>query len=213
MGRLAVIATAYGPRGLDNLPRMKAALAAQTRPPDEVWWMTEGDGFSDLARPATADDPTFAVHVDLPTPRNEDGTYAVVPYSLKQNYALDRTECDYVTYLTDDSWPAPEKYERMVAFLDEHPEAGAAYCTQDYGGLLRVADFGIEDAHCKVDHTQVVHRLTADRWPEDIEHLTLGDAVFWRRLHASLGMFDPMGADVLDYVQQTGDGISAGERA
>ena len=210
MGSLAVIVTAYGPRGAENLPRLRDAIRAQTRWPQETWVLTERIPPERRLLGAWAG---RTYHRELDTPRNEDGTYAVVPYALKQNYALDRTKCDYITYATDDSWPAPEKYERMVAFLDEHPEAGAAYCTQDYGGLLRVADLGIEDAHCKVDHTQVVHRLTADRWPEDIEHLTLGDAVFWRRLHASLGMFYPMGADVLDYVQQTGDGISAGQRA
>ncbi len=197
MSRLAVIVTAYGERGAQNLPRIIEALRSQTRQPDEVWWLTE---------------KMAGIGIDLPTPRQENGDYAVIPYSLKQNYALDRTTCDYVTYLTDDSWPAPEKYARMVEYLDMHPEVGAVYCTQDFGGQLRVADGMMTDAHCRVDHTQVMHRLTEDRWPEEIEHITLGDAVFWRRLHESLGPFYPLGPEVLDYVQQTSTGISAGQR-
>lgn len=213
MSRLAVIVTAYGKRGVENLPRMRAAIAASTLRPDEVWWMTEGEGFKDQGCPANAMSPAFEVHADLPTPRNPDGTYAVIPYSLKINYALDRTKADYVTYLTDDSWVAPEKYERMVAALDANPEWGAVYCSQEFGdGLIRVADEVMPDAHCRVDHTQVMHRLTADRWPEGIGDITVGDAQFWRRLHASLGPFYPVGPEVLDYVRQTSDGISAGQR-
>src|SRR5690242_18696383 len=94
---LAVIVTAYGDRGAANLPRIKEAIEASTRQPDELWVMTEGI-------------PSWGF--DLPTPRSADGTYAVIPYSLKQNYALDRTKADYITYCTDDSWPHPEKYER-----------------------------------------------------------------------------------------------------
>lgn len=199
MSRLAVIVTAYGKRGAENIPRIIEALKAQTRQPDEVWWMTEG---------------MAGIGTDLPTPRNTDGSYAVIPYAVKINHALDRTTCDYVTYFTDDSWTAPEKYERMVAALDENPEWGAVYCTQEFGdGLLRVANEVVTDAHCVVDHTQVMHRLTADRWPEEIGDITVGDAVFWRRLHATLGPFYPVGVEVLDYVRQTPDGISGGQRA
>lgn len=209
-GSLAVIVTAYGERGADNLPRLREAIRASTREPDETWVLVERipQGRRLLGKWAGK-----TRHRIIDTPRHEDGTYALVPYSLKQNYALDRTECDYIAYATDDSWPSPEKYAAMAAYLDSYPEVGAVYCTQDYGGVTRVADLLMSDAHCKVDHTQVMHRRTADRWPEEIEHLTLGDAVFWRRLHESLGPFYPLGPDVMDYVQQTPDGISAGQRA
>lgn len=201
MSRLAVIATLYGKRAAANLPRIREALAAQTRPPDEMWWMVE-----DVPRM-----PRFRNVWNVPTPRNSDGQYDVIPYSLKANIALDRTSADYITYLTDDSWPAPEKYERMARALDENPEWGAVYCSQDYGGSIRTADLLMADAHCRVDHTQVMHRLTADRWPTEIAGITVGDADFWRRLHASLGPFYPIN-EVLDFVRQTPDGISGGHR-
>jgi hypothetical protein len=208
MGSLAVIATLYGQRAIDNLPRLLDAWAAQTRQPDEVWWMTEG-----ISPEIMAGLPAGEV-VSLPTPRNADGTYAVIPYSWKINYALGRTTRDYVTYLTDDSWPGPEKYERMVRALDENPTWGAVYCTQEFEpGVNRVANEEVGDAHCRVDHTQVMHRLTPDRWPIDIGDIQLGDAIFWRRLHASLGPFYPVGPEPLDYVRQTRDGISGGQRA
>lgn len=195
--RLAVIAPLYGQRAAGNLPRIRAALAAQTRPPDEVWWMVE-------------DVPGFPLRKNrwnVPTPRDGD-RYAVIPYSFKQNFALDRTDADYIAYLTDDSWPAPEKYERMVRALDENPEWGAVYCSQEYAeGQVRVAGDVMYDAHCRVDHTQVMHRRTADRWPLEMGDLMLGDALFWRRLHASLGPFYPV-IEVLDYVRQTREGIS-----
>lgn len=225
MSKLAVIVTLYGQRSIDNIGRVAKALRASTRIPDELWLLYEGEEGWDAAAnladhivgwcsphaafPTGWNYPTMA---EVKTPRNEDGTYAEIPYSRKINYALDHTEADYIAYLTDDSWPAPEKYERMVAALDENPEWGAVYCSQDYGGVLRVADLLMSDAHCRVDHTQVMHRRTEDRWPTDIADITVGDANFWRRLHASIGAFYPIN-EVLDYVRQTSTGISAGQRS
>jgi hypothetical protein len=208
VSRLAVIATLYGHRAIEHTPRMIEALAAQTRPPDELWWMVE-----DV--PQTAPFHTLrnteVLWNEVPTPRQENGQYAVIPYSLKANIALDATSADYITYLTDDSWPEPAKYERMVAALDEHPEWGAVYCSQDYGSGVRFAGDVMRDAYCNVDHTQVMHRRTADRWPLEVADIMLGDAIFWRRLHASLGSFYPI-PETLDQVRQTPDGISGGNR-
>jgi len=224
VSRLAVIATLYGQRSIDNSDRIAAALREQTRIPDELWLMYEGDAGWEAAaniadyivgycKPGAAfpEGWHYPYILEIATPRDESGHYTEIPYSLKSNYALDHTEADYITYLTDDSWPAPEKYERMVAALDENPEWGAVYCSQDFGGI-RHADQVVADAHCRVDHTQVMHRLTADRWPTEIGDIMLGDAIFWRRLHASLGPFWPIN-EVLDFVRQTNDGISAGNRS
>ena len=214
MSRLAVIATLYGQRSIDNAPRIAAALREQTLIPDELWLMYEGDAgweaAADIAGWVIESGP-YPHIIEVATPRDENGHYTEIPYSRKANRALDQTEADYIVYLTDDSWPAPEKYERMVAALDENPEWGAVYCSQDFGGI-RTADLLMTDAHCRVDHTQVMHRLTADRWPTEIADIMVGDAIFWRRLHASLGPFWPIN-EVLDFVRQTNDGISAGNRS
>jgi hypothetical protein len=193
---LALIVTAYGERGTRWLPEMRAAVADQTRQPDETWWMTE------------AIDPSMG-YFDLPTPRDANGRPTVVPYSYAINYALDRTECDYIAYMTDDSWPHVEKFERMVAALDEHPEWGAVYCGQKRNGNDYQADRVVGDGYCVIDHTQVMHRRTADRWTLDMANVKLGDAHFWRALHASLGDFYPVSGGILDVTAQTPDGITA----
>ncbi len=203
MSKLAVIATLYGERGAANWPRMRAALAAQTRRPDELWIMAEAVPFGVFEG--------FNV-IHLPTPRDANGRYAEIPYSRKINHVLDdiarRTSDMYIAYLTDDSLPHPEKYERMARALDEHPEWGAVWCGQRRNGTDCPANAVMDDAHCKVDHTQVMHRLTADRWPLDVRLIKLGDAEFWRALHRSLGAFYPV-EGILDETTQTRDGISA----
>lgn len=191
-GRVAAIITAYGERGKRNIDKITAALLAQTRTVDQVWLVTEDMGLG----------------IDLPTPRGEDGRYAVVPYAYKTNYALDRCDADYVFYVTDDSLPDPRKVEVMAGALDEHPDWGAVYCGQVRNGHTYDARETMHDAYCRVDHTQVMHRLTDDRWSLDMRDMRLGDAVFWRKLHASLGPFYPV-PEILDYVEQTQEGISA----
>jgi len=149
----------------------------------------------------------------VPTPRTPDGRYAVIPYSLKTNVALDATRADYIAYLTNDSMPLPGKYALMAKALDENPDWGAVYCTQEYSGPngsgMRSAINVMQDAYCQVDHTQVMHRLTEDRWDLDVGKMKLGDAHFWRKLHARLGAFYPV-APLLDVVQQTPDGLTKG---
>lgn len=202
--RLAVIGTLH--RRWDRWPAMlQRVMVESTRPPDEMYVMTEDwEDFEHLPQ-LVVDGIAARVRV-LPTPRSED-RYAEIPYSRKINWALDRTRADYIAYLTDDSLPHPDKYRRMVQALNEHPEWGAVYCSQDYG-RLRMAVEPISDAYCVVDHTQVMHRRTEDRWPLDVSLMRIGDATFWRSLHRSLGAFYPV-PDVLDTVRQTSDGISA----
>ena len=215
---LAVIVLLYGQRAEDNEDRIAEALLAQTRWPDELWLLAETTKAHFIiprlicAERGYDGGGLIRVH-EVHTPRDANGDYAVIPYSLKSNYVLDRTKADYITYLTDDSWPAPEKYERMVAALDENPDWGAVFCSQDKGDGVRSASDIERDAFCRVDHTQVMHRRTADRWPEEIADIMLGDAIFWRKLHASLGPFYPVPGEPLDFVRQTPSGISAGNRS
>jgi len=180
-GSLALIATLYGERGRKWLPEFAHSLTKQTRQPDELYIIGET--------------------VSIPS--------GVVPYSYEINWVLDRTQCDYVTYATDDSWPEPEKYDLMARALDEHPDWGAVYCGQVRNGSTYPADRVVEDAYCVLDHCQVMHRRTADRWTLDWANVKLGDATFWRALHASLGPFYPVEGPILDVTQQTPDGLTA----
>jgi hypothetical protein len=163
------------------LPEFADALKQQTRQPDELYIIGET--------------------VTIPD--------RVIPYSYEINWVLDRTRCDYIAYATDDSWPEPEKYARMVAALDEHPDWGAVYVGQRRNGTEYPADRVVPDAYCNLDHCQIMHRRTADRWPLDWANVKLGDAHFWRALHNSIGPFYPVEGPILDVTQQTPDGLTA----
>lgn len=204
-GGVAAIATFYGRPEL--VERVAAAIRAQTRPPDELWLMYEGGVGETLA---VTDFGVTPFLLEIPTPRTTTGRYAVIPYSLKINRALDASGCDYIVYVTDDSIADPRKFEVMARALDEHPDYGAVYCSQEHEGGTRAADRPIDDAYCIVDHTQVMHRRTLDRWSLDVRHIRLGDATFWRALHGSLGPFQPI-AEILDTTRPTGSGITATE--
>lgn len=200
MGRLAVIGTFY--RRWENTPALVNAVVWDPRV-SEVWLVCEDAFDAEHLDAALADNLAHGgsrvaeIHrVVLPTPRTEDGGYAVIPYSHKINYALDRSRADYIAYLDNGSMPHPDKYAIMAAELDQHPEWGAVYCGQrrtGYAEATDTADSPVTDAYCRLNYTQVMHRRTADRWTLDMAHADpdLADAIFWRDLHASLGTFWP----------------------
>jgi hypothetical protein len=199
---LAVIATFH--RRWDRWPALlERVMVESTRIPDEFFVMCEDELDAEHLH---ATDPRMVVQI-LPTPV-EDGKYTEIPYSRKINWALDRTSAEYIVYLTDDSEPHADKFRLMAAALDDHPEWGAVFCLQNYAGGVRGPHGPVGDAYGVLDHTQVMHRLTADRWPTNIRDIRMGDGVFWRTLHATVGEFHPV-PEVLDTVQQTADGISA----
>jgi hypothetical protein len=203
--RLAVIATFHG-RYENTLPLMHRLFVDGVHEPDEVWLMCEDeddrdamlDAFDELFELHLLDGiPTNAKIEILPTPRDEAG-YKVIPYSYKINYALDHTECEAIAYLDNNSMPSPYKYALAVDALSHHPEWGAVYVTQKRTGfapLVSVAETPIEDAFCNLNYTQVIHRLTEDRWSLDMQHADpdIADGLFWRALHKSLGSFHPVG--------------------
>lgn len=213
MSSLAVVFTIYRrPWALD---RIEEALRAQTRPPDRLWviWEDEADGPNLVGRPRDFGCKWLNMRI-TPGPGEN-------PLVLASNLVLDIENADYIAYLTDDSLPHPEKYERMARALDENPDWGIVYCSQDYGTVgnaqewlaapwggasVRRADGPEPSPYCRVDHTQVMHRRSATRWPEDAP-LRLSDAYFFRDLVAELGPMQPV-PEVLDWTRQLPDGIS-----
>lgn len=134
--------------------------------------------------------------------------YDVVPYSLKHNFALDRSTADAFCYLDNGSMPEWNKYDLMLEALESHPEWGAVYCAQERTGYTSGVCYPgvpVDDGFCLLNHTQVMHRATDARWPLEMDKINLGDAFFWRELHARIGPFHPVGTtDVLDrHHQQT----------
>jgi len=192
----AVIGTFYR-RWERTAELLRRVMVESTLAPDEMWVMCE-DAL-DAKAVGEIGDSRVRVYI-LPTPRHADGRYAVIPYSNKINWALDRTQADYIVYLDNGSMPAPDKYRTMVAALDEHPEWGAVYVGQQRTGYMErnvPANQTIGDAYGVLNYTQVMHRRTADRWTLDMQWADpdLADAMFWRDLHASLGDFYPVGGD------------------
>lgn len=200
-----------------------AALRAQTRPADELWVLTEDYGdYSAVIDTWLAGGLPASVHFrDVNVPRDDAGRPTIIPPSLGINAVLDESKADYIAYLTDDSLPHPEKYERMVAALDGG--AKAVYCAQGYGKApsqeewldriekpsdFRHAGVPTEDPFCKVDHTQVAHVRTDARWPTDLSHMRWADGTFFRDLVTRYGPLQPIG-EVLDFTCQMPDGITS----
>lgn len=218
LSRVAVIGTFH--RRPERIPAIVEALGAQTRIPDDVWLMCDREDeavydalldFADVATgwvPPHRRDPAFdfwpePLVVPLTPPAG------VIPYSWRINVALEQQgPGDYILYLTDDSLPHPRKIELMAAALDDHPDWGQVYCGQDRNGSIHNPGTVIQDPWCVLDHTQVMHRYTEDRWPLELDKIKLGDAHFWMALRARQGPFYPV-PEVLDAIRQTPDGISA----
>lgn len=202
--KLAVVGTFFG-RHSNTFPILRRLLEC-TRIPDECWLMCETEmdaavvyeAYHELYELEVVDAMPEWLHVQvLPSP-SVDGVYAVIPYSNKINWALDKTEADAVVYLDNNSMPSAEKYDVMLSALEARPEWGAVYCTQKRTGFqptVAVADALVVDGYCAVNYTQVMHRVTADRWTLDMANADpdLADALFWRSLHSSLGPFWPVG--------------------
>lgn len=202
---LAVICPFYG-RHESAFPLLHRLFIGGTAHPTEVHFVCEEeadqnallDAYRELFELELLDDwPKGLIITRYPTPMNGNA-YAEIPYSRKINLALDTTGCDLITYLDNGSMPDPLKYETMVAGLESHPEWGAVYCGQKRTGMHELtcqAQDPVEDAYCGLNFTQVMHRKTTDRWPVDMRHANpdLADGLFWRSLHASLGVFFPVG--------------------
>ena len=217
MSTVALVCTFY--HRPEFYPAIAEAIRDQTRPPDELWLMCEDGADADAL--AACLWPAGASIVVVSVPRHDNGEPMVVPPSLLINKALDLSKADYFVYLADDSLPYPEKIERLAARLD----AGAlvAYCAQDRGqvgtkdewlsaigsvGSISPANGPQMSPYCQVDMTQVMHRRSDDRWPLEMEHRKIGDAVFWNRLLDRYGGFENV-PEVLDWHRQLPTGITA----
>lgn len=200
--KLALIGTFYRRWERTELLLRRVYLES-TRPPDEFWLMCEDWQDATAAQEALdrigIDPPGLEIY-EWPTPRSGD-SYAVIPYSNKINRALDLTTADAIVYLDNGSTPHPRKYELMLEQLEANPDYGAVYCSYNCTGFKPYtweADHVIQDAYCKLNYTQVMHRPTEDRWTLDMEYAKpydLADALFWRALHRTLGPFYPVPSD------------------
>jgi len=195
--RLAAIATMYQ-RHDKTLPLLESVLASSRRP-DELWIVCEGLDDAEVALKALNTLGASGIGaIVLPTPKT-NSSYDVIPYSHKINWVLDRTCADAVCYIDNNSLPSREKYRVMLEALEQHPDWGAVYCSQQRSGVdakVAWADAVLPDAYAIANYTQVMHRRTNDRWSTNMADANpdLADALFWRSLHKSLGAFHPVDA-------------------
>lgn len=149
----------------------------------------------------------------------EEDRAAACRYAVQANTGLKLAAGQHVTYLCDDDWYAPERLQVMSAMLDTHPHLGVVYSrqavTDEAGNVQHERSFGevVADAYCQVDHSSVMHTAEAGRkaggWDESAEHWSIGDAVFWRRLHAAGYSFHLAPGDgPLDYHRDHGRGVN-----
>ena len=213
--KLAVIGTFHG-RHDSTLPLLRRVLVESTRRPDEFWIMCEDEddygtalkalellaNERSIMQEATID--YFRLQI-LPTPRRENGSYEIVPYSAKINWALDRTEADVIAYLDNSSMPGVEKYQQMVYGMACNPDWGGCYVTQERTGFapaIYEADKIVPNGHCQLNYTAICHKRTADRWSTNMAHANpdLVDAMFMADLSKSVGPLHPVGgAEVHDW--------------
>lgn len=191
MSKLALIGTFYQ-RHHRTQELLHRVFEESSLVPDEVWLMCEGEDDYD----ALGDYREYGMV--LSTPLNEDGSYAVIPYSNKINHALDLSDADLFVYLDNGSTPGIDKYRVMKQALDRNPEWGAVWCTQKRTGFAPMvvkADRVVHNAYSVLNYTQVMHRRCEARWTLDMQFANpdLADAMFWADLHKEFGPFHPAG--------------------
>lgn len=202
---LAVIGTFFR-KHENTLHLLKRVLVESTRKPDEFWIMCEDDADEYVVDEALillyenemVDDLENVRVRILPTPTHPNGKYKVIPYSNKINHALDHTRCDTIVYLDNGSMPHERKFQIMENALIANPEWGAVYCGQKRTGWAEdvfLPHEVIEQGMGRLNFTQVMHRLTDDRWSLDmaLANPDVADGHFWASLHETLGWFYPVG--------------------
>jgi spore maturation protein CgeD len=144
---------------------------------------------------------------------------ATTRYATMINLGLRLARGRHITYLCDDDWYAPRRLEVMSGMLDADPGLGVVYSRQgvtDEAGTVqweRCFEPVVADAYCRVDHSSVMHTAEAGRkaggWDEGADHWRIGDAVFWRRLHAAGYSFHLAPGDgPLDFHRDHGAGVN-----
>lgn len=147
-------------------------------------------------------------------------------YAALINQALELAQGVYVTYATDDNVYQRQKIEKMVEYLDKHPNAMVVYSSSKTyylnekeeitNSIIRPAKTVSWLASCMTDHCSIMHRMSilpkikesfGSYWDEDPQFYRLGDArFFWRINH--FWPFYPID-EILDYNYITPKSIHA----
>lgn len=128
------------------------------------------------------------------TPKEREAT---VRYATLTNELFLSSRGRFITYLCDDDYYAPDRFERMVPLLEAGADVvyGAQELIGDVVGIRHTRGV-LSDAWQLVDHNSVMHTREAFQaaggWPDDPKFWRTADAEFWRRLTSAGYEFVPV---------------------
>jgi spore maturation protein CgeD len=144
----------------------------------------------------------------------EENRRATTRYATLINIGLRLARGEYISYLCDDDYYLPHRFELMCTYLDAHPEVGVVYGAQRceaadpartgfaaHHTRLRTTKGILSNAFQVVDHASVMHRRSlieqVGYWDDDYAHYKWADGVFWNKLTSNGYLFYPVN-DITD---------------
>jgi len=179
------------------------SVLQQTSPDWELWVYDDGSDYDfNKIREKFQDE---RIHFFVGERLTDEQRAASCRYSVINNFLLNRSSNELISYLCDDDYYWPEAIEGALSFFKRNPTVYVAYgkLTYSFEGReeeprekrdLRFPGTVLKNPFNKVDHNQVVHRrecLKVSRWIEDPATWNGSDAYFFLRL-ASVYPFYPM---------------------
>lgn len=200
--KVSVILTSYNKRHM--LTQAIASVLAQTYLDWELFIVDDHstDGSYQLASAFLLEN-VFLMQTDLP--KHGVSQPYVNRYAHNINLVFPRTKGDYITYLCDDDIYMPTRLQALSEALDRDADKDIVFGVQmvghQNGGRFKIdnmrnyGDGILYDATNRVDHSSVLHRRKVFEevggWDEQAP-MRLGDAYFWKRLHAVGHVFYPV---------------------
>lgn len=145
-----------------------------------------------------------------------------VRYAVLINEAIVKSKGEFISYATDDNIYRPTRIEKMIRYLEEHPNSNIVYSASKtshidkYENVLKEVIRPAKQvqwlASCVIDHCSIMHRKAilqdvydkwGSYWDENPEFYRVGDArFFWRLNH--FWPFHPLNEELDDnYITET----------
>jgi len=122
MQKVSVIIPTF--RRPDKLKRAIDSVLAQTYPHIELWVVDDNHPTSEF-RKATEEVMNGYSHDDRVKYIQHSSNLNA---STARNSGFNKSTGEFICFLDDDDWFFPEKVERQVTFLNDHPQYGGVYC-------------------------------------------------------------------------------------
>lgn len=118
------------------------------------------------------------------------------PVGANMNLAMPMVERGLVCFLCDDDYFYPDWFDEASKHFEENPEHQAGFGILNYSQdpgmpLMPLTQWGrrffyepVTDPFCRLDHTQVVHRVFQPpyRWPEEFDKIKEPDGYYFREI-------------------------------